>query len=76
MDGGSSHAGLRYRDIGPQLIVHFREDCDVPWLPHSGVCLNRKRILNPNVLDVDNGGCVDRRDGRVSDKTDYQQTQP
>jgi hypothetical protein len=75
MDDGSSHARLRNCDIRPQLIVHVRKDCDVLWLPNSGVCLNRKRILNPNVLRVDNWGCVNRRNGRVSDKTDYQQSQ-
>ena len=75
MDYGRSHARLRNCDVSPQLIVHVRKDGDVLWLPHSRVCLNRKRILDPNVLRVNNRGCVDRRDGSISDETDYQQSQ-
>ncbi len=58
------------------MIVHRGKDCDVLRLLDQATCLNRKSVLDPNVLRVDNGGCVDGRNGRVSDKTDYQQSQP
>ena len=74
MDGGSSHVGLRNCDISPQFIVHVRKNGDVLGLPHSGVRLNRKPILNPNVLFVNNGGCVHGGDGGISNEADYQQS--
>jgi hypothetical protein len=73
VDGGGYTVGLRNSKISPKFILHAGKNRDVLWLLDKATCLNRKSILNPNVLYVDNGSCVDGRDGRVSDETDYQQ---
>jgi hypothetical protein len=57
------------------VIVHGGKDRNILRLRVYATRLNRKSVLDPNVLRVDNGGCVYGRDGRVSDKTDYQQSQ-
>ena len=57
------------------MIVHAGKNRDIPRLLDQAACLDRKSVLDPNVLRVNNGGCVDGRDGRVNDKTDYQQSQ-
>jgi hypothetical protein len=74
--GGGYSIGLRNCEISSQFIVHARKNSDVLRLLDKATCLNGKHILDPNVLYIDNRSCVDSRDGRVSDETDYQQSYP
>ena len=67
--------GLGNGKVSPEVIVHSRKNRDVLWLLDQATWLNRKHILDPNVLDVDNRGCMHGRDRRVGDKTNYQQSQ-
>ena len=67
---------LRYGEVGPQFVVHAGKNRDVLSLSDEAACLNRKPMLDPNVLYIDNRSCVDSGNGRVSDETDYQQSYP
>ncbi len=64
---------VRNGKIGMQFNVHAGKSSDVLWLLDKATCLNGKPVLDPNVLYIDNGSCVDGRDERVSDETGYQQ---
>jgi hypothetical protein len=76
MDGGGSSIRRRDRNVSLQFIAHTGKNRDVLSLPYEAIRLDWNPILNPNVLFVDNGGCVYRGDRRVSDETDYQQSYP